>query len=136
MLRRIKATNPNFLYFNREINLQELKKQFEDTIRGGWFSNLEIADVQTAAIFGSNVGDSEEWLKYSKNGVISALVLQMSYRGLLKSILISKNGAIVLYQKSTEVDSLEFIEAINDIVNRFSTELPGIRNRQDSKKKE
>ena len=135
LLKRIYLKDSSFSYTLREVDLLKLRKELQGNIRGGWFRNLQIEDVSTAGIFGATVGDSDEWQHYEDSGKLSALVLEFKHKGTWHSTNISSNGAITLYASYSEKDALELVEVINDIVNRFSTELPP-KPRKGSKKKE
>jgi hypothetical protein len=136
LLKRIKTSHPEFDYTLREVNLLELRQKLHAHVRGGWFKELEIADVSTAAIFGANVGDSEEWQKYEDAGALSALVLEFKHRGASHSVNISSNGAITLYSNYSEKDAIELVEMINDLVMKFSVDMSPIKPRKHSKQKE
>jgi hypothetical protein len=136
LLKRIKTNSPGFLYYNRIVDLHEMRSKLRGNVRGGWFRELEIADVSTAAIFGANVSESEEWQHYEDAGILSALVLEFTYRGGKHSVQITRNGTITLYGTYQERDSLELVDTINDIVNKFADDIPAStkKSRGDSKK--
>lgn len=135
MLKRIRSSKDDFVYTNREVDLQEMKTQLMSDIRGGWFRDLDIANVQAAALFGSTVGGSDDWKRYENSGKISALVFELSYKGTQNSVIISHNGGIIVYQNMNENDVLEFVDRINDLVGKFSQEVSIIKPHQDSMKK-
>jgi len=122
LLKRIRDKVSNFEYLVREIDLQKLKEKNHPQVRGGWFRDLEIDDVSTAAIFGSNVSDSDEWDKYESSGTLSSLVVEFSRLGKKHSINISANGAITLYSNENEKEALTMVEMFNDIVMKYQTE--------------
>ena len=138
LLKRIRNGSPGFVFYNRTVDLQEMRAKLQGNVRGGWFRNLEIADVSTAAIFGANVSESEEWHRYEDSGTLSALVMEFTYRGGKHSVQITKNGTITLYGNYQERDSLDLVDTINNIVNQFSEDIPvgSKKPREDSKKTE
>jgi hypothetical protein len=136
LLKRIRASAHDFSYTVRSVNLFDLRQKLRGHVRGGWFKELDIADVSTAAIFGANVGDSEEWQRYEGAGTLSALVLEFRHRGITHSVNISSHGSITLYSNYSEKDALELVEFINDIVMKFSEESSPIKPRKHSKQKE
>lgn len=134
LLKRIQIASPGFTYTLREINLFELRQKLHANVRGGWFKELDIVDVSTAAIFGANVGESDEWQRYEGAGKLSALVLEFKHQGVHHSVNVSLNGSITLYANYSERDSLDLVELINNIVMKFSEEFAP-RSRRGSKKK-
>jgi hypothetical protein len=118
-LRRIKSKYGAFSYTLREIDLGKLKEHLHPQVLGGWFRDLDIADVSTAAIFGSNVSESYEWDKYSSNGTLSSLVIEFTHRGDKHSVNISLSGSITLYSNYDESYALELVEKFNDIAMKF-----------------
>lgn len=133
LLKRIKASSPDFNYTLREVDLLKLRQKLHAHVRGGWFRELEIADVATAAIFGGNVGESEEWQRYEDAGTLSALVMEFTHRGITHSVNISSGGAITLYSNYSEKDGLELVELINNIVMKYSEERSPVKPRKHSK---
>lgn len=136
LLKRIRSSAPEFNYTVRDVNLFDLRQKLHANVRGGWFKELEIVDVSTAAIFGSNVGESEEWQRYEGAGTLSALVLEFKHRGIAHSVNISAHGSITLYSNYSEKDAIELVEFINGIVIKFSEESSPIKPRKRSKQKE
>lgn len=134
LLKRIKQKDPNFQYKLREVDLLAMKETQSQHVRGGWFRELDIADVSTAAIFGDNVGESDEWEKYETKGKLSSLVIEFSYLGEHQSVIIGSSGAITLYSNYDESSSLKLVEKFNNIAMRFQTEIDP-KSRKDSRKK-
>ena len=132
LLKRIKQKDSRFQYKLREVDLLAMKNQTQH-VRGGWFRDLDIADVSTAAIFGNNVGDSDEWERYETSGKLSSLVIEFSYQGEHHSVNISASGAITLYSNYDEASALALVEKFNDIAMKFQKEIDP-RPRKDSKR--
>lgn len=88
------------------INLSTLKEEIQEgalgRIRGGWWRDLQIADVEVAYLGGGTVTDSDYWNTYEESeGIISALRLDvpnlMENEELLK-VLLTKEGNLVIYK--------------------------------------
>ena len=120
LAKRIKECFLEFEFKSREVDLLKIKSALYDNIRGGWFKNLEIADVSAAGIFGANVGDSEDWTRYENNGQISALTVEFKSSNMMHSIQITRTGTIILYGRYSESYSIRLVEEVNDYVGKFS----------------
>lgn len=124
LLARISDKVPNFSFKSREINLGALKDELHPQVRGGWFKDLYgLEEVRTAAIFGANVSDSEEWDRYATSGTLSSLVIEFKHRNERHSVNISATGSITLYSNYDEQYGLELAETFNDILMRFQKEI-------------
>lgn len=123
LMRRIHIKHPDFEYSLREVDLMQLKNNLHPQVRGGWFRDLEIEDVSTAAIFGTNVSDSDEWDKYSSFGTLSSLVIEFKHRGEQHSVNISLIGSITLYSNYDEAFALDLVERFNSVVMRYQKEV-------------
>ena len=121
-MKRIHEKDYTFQYSLREVDLQKLKDENHPHVRGGWFRDLEMDDVSTAAIFGANVSDSDEWDKYETSGTLSSLVIEFAYQGNRHSVNISASGAITLYSNYDEAQSLDLVEKFNDLAMKYQTE--------------
>ncbi len=121
LLRRISQKFKSFDFSLRSIDLMELKNDLAHHIKGGWFKDLEIEDVSTAAIFGNNVSDSDEWERYTAFGKLSSLVVEFSHNRDKHTVNISQTGAITLYSNYDEVYALGLVEKFNKLVSRYES---------------
>lgn len=101
-----------------EIDLSILRKALESKVIGGYFNELEIANVRAASIFGSNVEESEEWERYEGAGELSALLISVNYKGLPRSIMLTRERVVVLYSLPNELDDLEFLLMIDKMITK------------------
>jgi hypothetical protein len=122
-LKRIKITEENcgrtFAYREHKVDLVKLGKDYQSTIRGGYFNQLSIADLRAAAIFGPTVGGSEDWHRYEDSGKVSAISFEATYRGEAFLVMVTTNGGIVVFPNLNELEYLEFIEQINDEIGKY-----------------
>ncbi|ARD55602.1 hypothetical protein M5E03_03150 [Bacillus safensis] len=100
--------------FNSEaitIDLRKLKEELEANdnaaIKGGWWRDMQIADVEVAYLGGGTVTASKNWSSYEESqGIISALRLDVPNpiepQGDILSVLVTKDGNIVVYKKVDE----------------------------------
>lgn len=98
-----------------KINLRSLKEDLEQgasaQIKGGWWRDLKIADVEVAYLGGGTVTESQYWSNYEDSeGTISALRLDVpnplnSEDEILK-VLLTQEGNLVVYKKITNEKDL------------------------------
>jgi hypothetical protein len=135
LLQRISHKNPSFSYKLRQIDLGALKEYLHPQVRGGWFKELYgLEEVQTAAIFGTNVSESDEWDKYETNGTLASLVIEFRHMNEMHSVNISASGAITLYSNYDEPYALELVEKFNNILLKYQKEIEP-KHPKGSKKK-
>lgn len=99
------------------INLRQLKEEMEAgalaQIKGGWWRNLMIADVEVAYLGGGTVTQSQNWNAYEESeGIISALRLDLpnplENEDEILKVLLTKNANLVIYKKvESEKDLLD-----------------------------
>ncbi|MFP7313737.1 hypothetical protein [Bacillus safensis] len=109
------------------IDLRALKKELEDgalaSIKGGWWRELMIADVEVAYLGGGTVTESENWNDYEKTeGIISALRLDVpnpieKNKDIL-SVLLTKEGNLVVYKKVDEKELFEIAIPLFNIARK------------------
>jgi hypothetical protein len=134
LLKRIKDCHRQFTYTQREIDLGRLKADLHPQVKGGWFKELEIEEVSTAAIFGANVSESDEWDRYETLGTLASLVIEFKHAGAMHSVNISASGAITLYSNYNELYAIGLVERFNNVVRQFETEVKPITRQKGSKK--
>lgn len=113
-----------------KVDLQKVKESFSENgdapkIRGGWFKDLKITNVDVAYIGGGEVDDSDEWFKYETSGKISALRLdypnpdpdEEPFR-----LLITSDGAIFSYKNFAENQFLKIIVPIYEYLKQYVVE--------------
>ncbi|MGW5983360.1 hypothetical protein [Bacillus wiedmannii] len=98
------------------INLRDLKEELEQgalaQIKGGWWRDLQIADVEVAYLGGGTVTESQYWSNYEESeGIISALRLEIpnplvNDEDPTLKVLLTKEGNLVVYKKITNEKSL------------------------------
>lgn len=84
---------------------------------GGYFRDLAIRDVKSAAIFGTSaVVDSEEWTHYADVGDISAVY--MSLGGADTRVMVTADRLVLVLTSQSEHDDLRLIAELNQIIDR------------------
>jgi len=109
------------------IDLAKLKQSYEEEsegpqIKGGWFSRIQLLNVNVAYIGGSDVSSTEDWDRYEAHGLISALRLDFPNEDPdlePNKILLAKDGAIFSYKHFSEHEFLKIIFPIFDFAKQF-----------------
>ncbi|GAB6170528.1 hypothetical protein JCM15765_33240 [Paradesulfitobacterium aromaticivorans] len=112
------------------IDLLRMKDSYDQQaegpqIKGGWFSRIQLLNVDVAYIGGSDVATSEDWDRYETNGLISAMRVdypnddpdQEPFR-----LLLTKDGSVFSYKVFPEGEFLKLILPIFDFAKQFITE--------------
>lgn len=120
LLRRIQDIEPKFEFSAREVDLSRMRREAQMDISGGWFRDLQIAEVSAAAIFGSNVSDSSDWDRYEASGTVSMLDIDFIFRGRRELVKVTREGAIVIMSTLEESERLELVSSVNQMVDRFA----------------
>lgn len=114
---------PDFEWYERIVNLRDVKADLFKNIRGGWFRELRIANTRSAGIFGPTVAEGEDWNRYETNGNMSALLVEIAVgegeEG--ESVMVTQQGTVVLYTPYSENDALALVGEIDDLLAPFST---------------
>jgi len=106
MVNRLEKSDIDFLVIPRQVDLVRLGNDLRESIRGGWFGDLKVADVSTIGLFGPTVGESAEWDRYKQVGRLKAIDLELDIGGRRTAIKIMANRAIVLFESFVESDAL------------------------------
>lgn len=117
LMRRIQERNPDFKYAERVVDLRAVSRELvAKGIRGGWFGKLDIVDVSTAAVFGPNVSESDDWRRYETSGEISLLMVELPSQADHCSVNIARNGTVVVLANFSEKNSLEIVKAVSELI--------------------
>ncbi len=103
-------------FVNYEVDVLTLKRDLrEGNVKGGWFSDLNQENVETAGIFGGSVDQSDLWDELESTGNLTALVIEVARR----SFMITRKGVIVMYKPWDERHSLEEILEVISIIRPY-----------------
>jgi hypothetical protein len=110
-----------------KIDLQKLKESYDTSgtgpsIRGGWFKNLRITNVDVAYIGGGGVDGSDEWFKYENSGTISALRLDFPQADPEEEphrFMLTNDGSIYCYKTLSENELLNTLVPIYEYIIQF-----------------
>ncbi|GIK38206.1 MAG: hypothetical protein BroJett011_20390 [Chloroflexota bacterium] len=118
-LEQLAEVIPEFHAFEREIDLRRLVEE-RPKITGGWFTNLKIEKVQTVAIFGPSVSQSEDWSKYEVLGKTSSIVTELQLSGDKVSVQLSRDGGIAIKTAMSEREDLDALIEIDKVLERYT----------------
>lgn len=102
-----------------KIKLTSLADDIRKDIRGGWFGNVQIADVSSIALFGPTVGESDEWDRYDNIGELKTLDIALTIDEILLSVKIMANRGIVIFGKIDDRLKLSFLLKIQDDLEKY-----------------
>lgn len=119
-LRQLARSIPEFHAYKREVDLRRLSQEIERKVKGGWFGDLKIQDVRTAAIFGGGVADdSEEWDRHRTTGKLASVVIELSIANEGLSAMLSNDGGILIYTTQDEREDLDTLLQLDHIIQDF-----------------
>lgn len=82
---------------------------------GGYFRDLAIRDVKSAAIFGtSSVVDSEEWAHYADVGDISAVYMSLGPAD--ARVMVTADRLVLVLTTQSEHDDLRLVAHVNELI--------------------
>jgi hypothetical protein len=119
-LKRLQKECPELKYAQPTVDLKLARQQLRVHVRGGWFGDLQIPDVKSAAIFGANVSDSIDWGRYEQSGMITNLNMQIPFQNEQPLVSVSSGGGVVVYPAYTERDSLDLVRAVQALMQPYT----------------
>lgn len=119
MVDRLHASNIGIEVSHDEIDLIALGNHLRQNIRGGWFGDLKVADVSTIGIFGSTVGESQEWLRYEQIGKLKAIDVKLQINSMELVVKIMANRGIVIYENYSEALALKLLSEIQKELDNY-----------------
>jgi hypothetical protein len=119
MVDRLHTSNIGIEVSHDEIDLIALGNHLRQNIRGGWFGDLKVADVSTIGIFGSTVGESQEWLRYEQIGKLKAIDVKLQINSMELVVKIMANRGIVIYENYSEALALKLLSEIQKELDNY-----------------
>jgi hypothetical protein len=116
-LNRLRKADPPIRSSVPEIPLGDLLLMGDVT--GGWFGDLAITDVDSAALFGSNrVVSSSEWQRYARVGDLRSIVLRaIDPDGNEQALQLTHQRLILLYKEQPEGSALRFVRTMQETID-------------------
>ncbi len=125
-VRRLAQRYP-FSYNTIHFNLERIQEEFR--VRGGWFTNLKIPSITSAALYGVDVEGSRDWSRYSQHGRIASVVIEATVKDAIFEGLepveipivasVTRLGSITLYGNYSERERLVIIQAVKQMLEPF-----------------
>jgi len=131
MVERLHNSNAGISVELNEINLIKLGNDLRQNIRGGWFGDLKVADVSTIGIFGSTVGESEEWLRYEELGKLKAIDLRLQMNSMELLVKIMANRGIVIFENYSEALALKLLLEIQKELDNYRVDILSDEDNED-----
>jgi len=96
-------------------------------IKGAYFGDLRITNVNSAMIFGTRVDDSDEFTRYNDFGSVTGLIITIEELG--ETIRIGRSGIVLYSNCETDLEYLENALGKRKWINSLlSTEKPLFEN--------
>jgi len=108
------STDPNMKLEKVLVNFERIiRDQKQLGIKGVWLGKIPDDNLNALAFLGDNVVTSQQYQSIRANGAqISNLTLIYDYLGEQKTIMITKDGGIILYYHEVETDAILLVEDI------------------------
>jgi hypothetical protein len=109
----------DFLVEHEPVDIRELRKVLKAkkaTTHGVFFSELKIAKVKSAMLYGEDVDQSEEYGRYDLAGTLSGIMFETVLGGAVEKFLVTKKRTVVVYRPRAERDLLELGVLVNNII--------------------
>ena len=97
--------------YHKTIDIQKLIKKSYD-IKGASFKNLQIETLKGTLIWGQNVNNTTDYLRYDKNGNLSSLIIFFNHKNMDIKTNISSNGTVSFYTSLDFKDLVDFLETL------------------------
>ncbi len=121
--RRMHGADGRFAYTVEELDLLKLISRLEAGVGGGWFGNLKIEKVKSAALFGADVTESDDWSRLERLGDLTTIYVVLDDEsGEPQSLMLGRDWTIVVYRDRGEVANLDFVAAIRAEILRAQAE--------------
>lgn len=104
----------------RELNLKDFKEKLDldktkiKSVVGAWFTNLENINVNTVAIFGTEIDLSDEFDDYASQDSSKISELIIDFGG--ETIAITSKYGAIFYNRRTEEKILEGYKIVTDLL--------------------
>lgn len=116
---RLARSSPPINTVPGRVDLNKLSEMGPTT--GGWFGNLKVQEVSSAALFGTEmVVESPEWARNSKVGKISALNMRIADSlGSTRAVMVTQDRLVLLMKDYGENQNLMFVAYVNDLIEEL-----------------
>lgn len=105
-----------FFALERQLDFAALRPQMR-TITGGWFGNMQAANLSSTGMYGPNVDRSDEFIHAETIGTLRALSGPYNYNGSTFYMSITQAGGVVL--NNSFDDEIQPLDIVLDIKRRL-----------------
>ena len=113
VIKRMRSTYQYVRFGERLISITTMNRVSSPQISGGWFRELNIADVNAAALYGAEVTQSNDWERFSEEGTITVLLMNYVHDTANYKVSVSRKGGIVVFNKLTENVRVQLLDTIS-----------------------
>jgi len=114
-IKRLKQNEENEVpILHMAFDLNELLRAMKENVSGGWFSGIRITGINSAALFGDQVSQSDEWERLITQGDLSLLTIDFQYGNMVVKMNITSDGGVIFFQNLNESDYLKVLDSLLD----------------------
>ena len=115
-VKRLNITKPELEIKRQQLDLKSLIPEFR-TLHGTYFRDIQIPNVNSGAIFGTDIDRSSLFQTLEKLGSISAISTKIDLDGIEHKIMISADYTITILSKYSESEELKIIMFLKPILD-------------------
>jgi hypothetical protein len=114
-----RLAGPDLKIGHDAIDVQRLLKAFKErgaTVRAAYFSELKVANVDSASLYGHAVDLSDEYSRLDMQGFLSGIMVEMPVGGAVEKFLVTHRRTVVAYRRLDEKQLLQFGLDVNQLI--------------------
>lgn len=92
-------------------------------VTGAHFSEIQEENVTAAAIYGSDVDESDEYRRYADSGSLSAIIVDTVVSGIYDKFMLTRGGTVVVYDRRSEDELLTIALGVMDLIREASAQM-------------
>lgn len=116
-VKRLNIAKPELQIKRQKLDLKTLIPEFR-TLHGTYFRDIQIPNVNSSAIFGTDVDKSSLFQTLEKLGSISAIRTKIDLKGVEHKVIISKDYTITILSKYSESEELKIVLSLKSILDK------------------
>lgn len=95
-----------------KINVLELILEEASEAKGGFFDDIDIGSIDSSALFGDNVDQSEDFKRFTEDGDVTDQTIYVPYRGQEVKLKAHRSGILLFFGDYSPAFVLNFITDI------------------------
>lgn len=114
-----RLTGPDLKVDHDKLDIPTLLKAFKEqgaTVRAAYFSDLKVANVDSASLYGVAVDLSDEYGRLDMQGFLSGIIVDMMVGATMEKFLVTHRRTVVAYRRLDERQLLQFALDVNGLI--------------------